>query len=357
MKKKAKKFTKSHVSLRPSFIVIVLALFLAAISYYNNRAENLNSGSQNNSSNHLIYQESLAKSLDLRISSKAAYPGGNIDKTDDLGVINNTHLLIVRFPVPNDNLHEYALMSLPTSPPPKNGYPLIILCHGYVNPLVYSTTQHYVSDMEFYSSHGFAVIKPDFRGQGLSSAAGKPEGAYFSMAYNTDLMSLISSAKRTSYIDKYNINLWGHSMGAYIALRASTISPDVKNVILLAGVVGNERDLYSTFVAPSDSANPSAQFLRKKQLLKHGDALANSNYWYNVSPLNFLKNSHAHYQVYVGSQDQSVSPSFSAHLNNALENASVQHFYRVFPQGDHGLVGERPVIWNQSLKILATQEQ
>ncbi len=348
--------TKNNTYLNPSVIVLALAFFLASISFLNNKAKNFESISSKKESSQLSYRESLAQSLDLRVSSKAIYPGGNIQRINDLGTLNDTHKYIIRFPVPNSGLKEYALMSLPTTSPPKGGYPLIILCHGYINPALYSTTSFYVSDMEYYSQHGFAVIKPDFRGQGLSVKSGRAEGAYFSMAYNIDLMNLISSAKRLNYIDKNNISLWGHSMGGYLALRASVMSPDVKNVIILSGVVGRPSDIYSTFIAPSDLSNPIAEAIRQKILLKRGSSLVNPSYWHNVSPLSFLDNSQAYYQIYVGLQDHTVPPAFSTSLDEVLTKDSIKHVTRVFPEADHGLVGERPVVWADSLKYLRTTE-
>lgn len=334
----------------PSLIIIFLAVFLGLASNIIRESNRIETQSEDKWSDQLIYKESLARSLDLRVSSKALYPGGNIHKTVDLGIKDQVYHYVISFPVPNDNLKEFGLMTVPLAPPSKNGYPLIILCHGYISPSEYSTTSAYVSDMEFYSRQGFVVIKPDFRGQGQSIDSGRPEGAYFSMAYNTDLMNLISSAKRLGYIDKSNISLWGHSMGAYISLRASIMSPDVKNVVLLSGVVGNENDLFGTFLAPSDSSNPTARAIRQKMLLKHGSSLSNFRYWSNVSPQTFLKNSKAYYQIYVGALDTTVPPIFSAHLDESLNSTASAHYYKVFPQGDHGLVGERPYIWAESLK-------
>ncbi|HSX17765.1 MAG TPA: alpha/beta fold hydrolase [Candidatus Saccharimonadales bacterium] len=295
---------------------------------------------------------SAYKNLDLRIVARANYEGGQIKKIKDLGIINNVAESVISFHVAADNLDEYALMTQPTTPRPPQGYPVIILCHGYATPRIYSTTTYYLADMVEYSKSGFVVIKPDFRGQGLSLHIGSPEGAYYSMAYNTDLMSLLSSVRKTGFIDKSNISLWGHSMGAYIALRAAVLSPDIKNLILLSGPVGNIQDMYRSYIPISDRNNPIANNIKQAVLLRYGSPLSDPKFWNATSPLSYLNQLKANVQIYVGSDDRVVPPRFSADLNRALNLIHKQHQYFVYPSGAHGLLDERDQIYANSLKLL-----
>ena len=296
--------------------------------------------------------ENLTRSLDLRLASKANYPSTPLSLIKDVGSNDSGRSQIVSFGVPTDGLTEYGLLMLPNTPKPADGYPAIILCHGYINPDEYLTTEGYLSDMAFYASHGFAVIKPDFRGQGLSSGQGTPEGAYYSMAYNTDVMSLISSLKQTSYIDKSKLNLWGHSMGAYIALRASVISKDIKKTILLSGPVGSFEQTYLSYVPPSDENNPDALRIRNKVFATYGTPADEDSFWKNASPTSFLANTPAHIQIHVGGLDSIVPPQLSADLNDDLNKIHKDHEYYLYEDGRHGLVLQRPLIWVRSLSIL-----
>jgi dipeptidyl aminopeptidase/acylaminoacyl peptidase len=295
------------------------------------------------------------KYLNLDVASKATYNSGTLSTVRDLGVARGVDHKVVQFQVPKDDLTENALLTLPTTPQPEKGYPVVILCHGYVNPVYYSTEKAYLTDMEFYSQHGFAVIKPDFRGQGFSITAGAPEGAYYSMAYNTDVMSLIAAIKATPYLDKNRINLWGHSMGAYVALRAGVLSPDIKNAVLLSGPVGNIQDMFSSYIAISDTNNPTAGSIRAAQLAAHGTPIGNPAYWNKTSPLNYLKNTKTTYQIHTGTADQIVPTRFSADLDNALTRAGKPHEYFIYPAADHGLVNHRGAIWQRSLAAFNKQ--
>jgi dipeptidyl aminopeptidase/acylaminoacyl peptidase len=294
------------------------------------------------------------RNLDLRVASRAVFSSPAVSQYKDLGVINGVRKSIISFSVPKDNLTEYGMMTLPTTPAPAGGYPVIILLHGYYDPWNYPTQTAFVEDMTFYSQHGFAVLKPDFRGQGLSIPAGSPEGAYYSMAYNTDAMSLIAAAKHTPNLDKSNINLWGQSMGGYVALRAAVLSPDVKNVILLSAPVAPIQEMFTAYVAISDTANSVASSIRAAQLDQHGTPLTNPGYWENTSPINFLDKTPAYIQIHVGTNDQIVPPKFSADLDVALTKLNRPHEYYVYQGIGHGLLTPRDIIWSRSLAALTT---
>jgi len=291
--------------------------------------------------------------LDLSIARKAVYTNQPIHKIKDLGFNQGVHHELVSFNVPKDGLSEFALMTLPKTAPLKGRYPVIVLCHGYAKPSSYSTLSAYLSEMEFYSQHGYAVIKPDYRGQGFSLTSGSPDGAYYSMAYNTDVLSLIAAVKTTSYLDKSKINLWGHSMGGYVALRAAVLSKDIKNVILVSAPVGTSRDMYADYDAVSDRANSIAAAIRVEQIQMHGTPLSNPDYWDKTSPLNYLTNSKIYFQIHVGTADKIVPPEFSADLNSVLSRNHIAHSYYVYPGGTHGLIAQQQIIWQHSLNALS----
>lgn len=336
-------------------IVVALALYLGIVWFFITQSyqqQPLQVGRL--SSTQAYTGEDYAKSLDLRIASKASYPSSAINIVKDLTPDGGVRKQIISFQVAVDNLTEYALMSLPAGNTPAGGYPTIILCHGYYNPEQYNTLTGYINDMDFYSQHGFAVIKPDFRGQGLSINQGQPEGSYYSMAYNTDAMSLISAVKKTTYLDKNDINLWGHSMGAYVALRAAVLSPDIKNLILLSGPVGTPQDMFSDYSASSDRDNPAALKLREAALLKYGTPVTDPKFWDETSPLDFLSHLNAEVQINVSNNDNVVPPVFSADLDKALTKANKAHQYFIYDGGGHGMDSDMPLIWQRSLQLLST---
>lgn len=296
--------------------------------------------------------ENLAHSLDLKLAAKASYPSSPLSVSRDLGLVDGLRDQVFKYQVKDDNLTEYGLMVSPTAPPPAGGYPTIILLHGYINPRRYKTATAYLAESEFYARQGFLVVKPDLRGQGLSINDGFADSAYYSMSYNTDILSLISALRQTSYVDKSDINLWGHSMGAYLALRAAVLSKDVKNVILLSGPVDSLEEMYITYTPPSDESNPYALATRNEVFAKYGTPVDNRAFWYDASPINFLSNIKGSVQIHVGLKDSVVPPTFSADLNNALNRTRVKHQYYAYPDGNHSLGAQRPDIYERSLQLL-----
>ena len=326
-------------------LILSIALIYSAKLNFSRQAGLLNENET--SSGEILYH-----SLDLRLAKKADYPSSTITTVKDLGPNNGIGRQIISFTVPDDGLTEYGLMYLPSGPQPAAGWPVLILCHGYITPDDYNTSLGYISDMDFYARNGFAVLKPDFRGQGMSIGQGQAEGAYYSMAYNTDLMSLISAIKKTSYLNSKDISLWGHSMGAYIALRASVISKDIKDTILLSGPNGSLKQMYLSYVPPSDENNPIALKLRNSAFAKYGTPAENTKFWLNASPTSFLATTAVYYQIHVGLLDPVVPPALSADLDGDLNNLHRSHDFFTYPDGRHSLFAQRQLIWSRSLSIL-----
>jgi dipeptidyl aminopeptidase/acylaminoacyl peptidase len=347
----AKAKRQSLISLKKSLAVIALVLALAVlwaalIEQFAQKPGAVGATVQP------TFTSSNYKDLDLSVAQKAGYSNSALRVVKDLGAVNGVNKAIVSFGVPKDGLFEYAYMTRPSTPPASGKYPVIILCHGYGDPEAYSTSATYFEDMNFYSHHGFLVVKPDLRGQGLSLSKGSPDGAFFSMGYNTDLMSLIAALKKTTYIDSGSINLWGHSMGAYLALRVSVLSKDIKDVILLSTPGDVVEQAQASYIAVSDRVNPVAAAVRGQQLALHGDPLDNTSYWQKTSPLNYLAGSVAYIQIHVGTADKVVPPLFSENLDKKLSAASKAHEYYVYQGSGHGLSAERPLIWQRSLQLL-----
>jgi dipeptidyl aminopeptidase/acylaminoacyl peptidase len=289
--------------------------------------------------------------LDLRFAAGNQYPSSKIALTKNLGTRYGVSEKLINYKIRIDGITGYGLMMQPLGVVPAQGFPVIILCHGYTSPSSYISTRGYIEDMAFYAQHGFAVIKPDYRGQGNSKHQGEADSAYYSMAYNNDVMSLISAVKQTDYLDKSKINLWGHSMGAYIALRAAVLSSDIKNLVLLSGPVDSLDKMYLAYIPPSDENNLNALKTRSEVFSKYGIPAENNLFWRYASPINFAQNIGAKIQINQGAKDTIVPPEFSADLDKSLNAKNILHEYYVYPDGLHSLAAQRPLIWVRSLNM------
>ena len=97
----------------------------------------------------------------------------------------------------SEGLKIYALLTVPTGEKPKDGWPVILFNHGYIAPQTYQTyptVGQYATYYPVFSSNGYIVFKPDYRGNGNSE--GSPQGAYYSPAYATDDLNALASIKK-----------------------------------------------------------------------------------------------------------------------------------------------------------------
>ncbi len=342
---------RSHEHAFAKIILLCLTVIGALFVVYSFWHQHTERGQYNVSDTYI--GENLSQSLDLKLAEKAKYSSAAIRSYQDLGTASGLHKQIFSFDVKTDGLTEYGLEVTPDKPAPPGGYPVIILLHGYSNPHRYSTELSYLGDTAFYARHGFAVFKPDLRGQGFSINQGKPDSAYYSMAYNTDVMSLISALRQTPQIDKRNINIWGHSMGAYIALRSAVLDKGIKNIFLLSGPVDSLEKMFSTYVPPSDENNTYALATRNEVFTKYGIPSGESQFWRDSSVFNFLPQIKAHVLIFVGLKDTVVPPEFSSDLDQALTKAKLSHQYFAYPDAGHSLTLQRDDIYAKTIAQLS----
>jgi dipeptidyl aminopeptidase/acylaminoacyl peptidase len=240
-------------------------------------------------------------------------------------------------------------MSIPPTPKPSTGYPVVILAHGYIDPSTYSTTgTDYQPWINALCNAGYLILKPDFRGNGASQ--GSPVGGHFSPAYTYDLLNLVASLHTLPEANLGRVALIGHSMGADVVLRTLVASHNlpIKAAILVSGVVASLQDIaYSWPNSPPDVVSDKASFIQT-----YGSPQQNPSVWHDASSINYVSSITAAVQIDVGNADTVVPPAFSASLSDALTNAKIPHEYFVYPEADHQFSDSAS---SQSLLIKAIQ--
>lgn len=149
-------------------------------------------------------------------------------------VVQDTSLFTsYRISFSSDGLHQYALMSVPKSTMPENGFPVVMLAHGYIYPPSYSTENSYISPARYFASNGFLVLKPDYRGHGKSEGH-TDRRIMDQLEYALDVRNLLESINNVPKADPSNIFLYGHSMGGEIGVRILEIYPSIRAATLWA---------------------------------------------------------------------------------------------------------------------------
>jgi len=233
----------------------------------------------------------------------------------------------------SDSYKIYALESMPPTPPPAGGYPVLILAHGYVDPAQYQTAgADYASFIAAYCQAGYIVLKPDYRGNGHSE--GPAVGGHFSPGYTYDILNLAASLHSLPHANPNRIALLGHSMGGHVVLRALVAAHGlpIKAAVFASGVVGSLQDIAYNWPSPVPSDIPP---IRDQVISQYGTPRQNPAFWHDASAINYVAAIPCPVQINHGSADTVVPLAFSQALDAALTAAHIPHEFHVYPGGDH----------------------
>lgn len=280
------------------------------------------------------------------------YEASQIRVDNDIGDAGGYKNSIVSYQ--SDGLKVYAMQSTPGGKAPGEGWPVVILCHGYIDPAQYRTDgPEYTELIAAYTKAGYVVLKPDYRGHGRSE--GQPTGGHYSPDYAYDVINLIDSIKADKRFNGKRIGLVGHSMGGHVALRAIVVSPDVKATVMLAGVVGSVDDIYYNWpghIDHDDKPTDLVQGIREKLVKKHGEPKKNPAYWNSVSAVNYVEAVTGAVQIQQSDKDSVVPKLFADRLAEALRREKKRLDYQVYPGDDHQFVANRSRMMDSMMKFL-----
>jgi len=137
-------------------------------------------------------------------------------------------------------LKVHAMVALPDAEVPESGFPVVVANHGYVpNPRKYGITaegkdsrpgDYYRSVPELYTSRGFLVVLPDYRGHNSSEGYEqiKEQNRESVAYYADDVVALMAGLGEIEHVDLDNIFLWSHSMGGAVSIRVQLATDVIK---------------------------------------------------------------------------------------------------------------------------------
>ncbi len=140
----------------------------------------------------------------------------------------------------SSGLKLHAMVAVPKTQVPAKGFPVVIANHGYVpDPTRYGITpegvdsrpgDYYRSVPELYTSRGFLVVMPDFRGHNSSDGIKyiSPQDDNSVAYYAEDVVALLSVLDDIKNADLDNVFMWSHSMGGVVAMRALLVTDIIK---------------------------------------------------------------------------------------------------------------------------------
>ncbi len=243
----------------------------------------------------------------------------------------------------SDGLRVNGLLTQPKGEKPANGWPAIVFVHGYIPPTLYRTQEKYVEYVNALARSRFVVFKIDLRGHDKSE--GTPSGAYYSADYVIDTLNAVAALKASDFVDKNHIGLWGHSMAGNVVMRSFAAQPEIAAVVIWAGAGYSYEDLRefglndNSYRPPNTNTSSGVASLRQKLFASHGQFDANSEFWKQVAPANYLNDLKGTIQLHHAKDDTVVDAKYSQGLGTLLDATNVPHEVYFYPTGGHNITG------------------
>jgi dipeptidyl aminopeptidase/acylaminoacyl peptidase len=253
------------------------------------------------------------------------YGGGDIEVVEILEETDVFTRYLIRYP--SDGLSIYGFANVPKGSGP---FPVIVAVHGFVEPTDYETLDYTTPALDRFTHGGYIAIHPDMRGYGRSDHGENR----FRVGMTIDILNLIALVKAEAgppdlfaSAASESIGLWGHSMGGSIALRALTVSSDVRAAVLIASMGGDE--LKNAELLFKISGDPDFQ-----SELAVPPAIAE-----RISPGHFYKDISAPIQLHHGAMDQLIPVTWAEETCKAASEAGVEIECIYYAEEDHTFRG------------------
>lgn len=299
----------------------------------------------------------ITNPLSIEYQRNKSYPGSEFTTEEQLSPGTNYKQYVVSYL--SDGLKIYGLLAIPNESSPPGGFPAIIFDHGYIPPEEYRTTERYVAYFADLANAGYVVFKPDYRGNGNSE--GKPEGAYFSPGYTTDVLNALSSVKKMNQVNSSKIGMWGHSLGGFLTLRSLVITKDIKAAVIWGGVVGSYKDMseywWSKRTGPAFTPSAREQQANRpsrQNFTKQYGVPSDSPFWSSISSTTYLSDIVAPVQLHHGLSDETVPPVLSELLYQKLKKLGKTVELYTYDGNDHNISQSFGLAMERTIKFFNT---
>ncbi len=242
----------------------------------------------------------------------------------------------------SDGYRINALLTKPLGAEPEDGWPAIVFIHGYIPPSTYQTLgPQYTDYVDFLGRNRFVVLKIDLRGHGNSE--GEPGGGYYGSDYIVDALNAYTALQQTDFVDPQSIGMWGHSMAGNTLMRSLAAKPDIPAIVIWAGAVYTYEDMRTygiddtSYRPPSNVTRPRQK--RQEMFQKYGSPSAESSFWRQVIPTNYLEDVTGAVAIHHAVDDDVVNIGYSRDLVGFLKKSNVEHELHEYETGGHNING------------------
>lgn len=250
-------------------------------------------------------------------------------------------------------LTVHAMVATPKSPPPPRGYPVLVANHGtHPNPPRYGfgadgtdarPGDYYRPIPELYTSRGFMVVAPDYRGHNVSQGVEFARGFLASAYYTEDVLALLAGVPSLEGVDPNALFMWGHSLGAEVTLRAVLATGVIKGASLWSTVGGDiwEQAYYYSRYRDRKSIDGSDVAKSAIATLKQDIAGLGEPYdWAAREPWQHLRHLRTPLILHHAVGDEGAPYGWSERLAKELYVTGHAYVFHSYPGTDHLLQGK-----------------
>jgi dipeptidyl aminopeptidase/acylaminoacyl peptidase len=234
----------------------------------------------------------------------------------------------------SDSLKIYALVTIPKSQKPKNGFPILIFGHGFhPEPKKYGVSTKTVKDWrpgdyyrglpEVFAENGYLVITPDYRGHNVSEGFEFTQTSYLASTYYAiDVLNLISTLSTFENTNIEDIFYLGHSMGGDVGLKTVLATNQIKAASIWSGVSAStkEQALYYGKLYDKNNDKTTSQSI-KDYMGKLNAAVSSLGFEYNIDSgdaINYIQDINTPIILHHARWDTSVPYQWSESLASKL---------------------------------------
>lgn len=246
----------------------------------------------------------------------------------------------------SDGLKQYALMNIPNEDMPEDGFPVVIVNHGYIDPEDYSTVGDYTNTSSYYANSGFLVLKPDYRGHDESE--GQANTVISRISYAADVLNLLAGLEALPEANKAAVFMYGHSMGGDVTLRVLETTDQVKAASLWAPAVTDFPESHLYFARERDLERAVAY--KNEVEVEIGE----ENYD-EVSPIIHVSLIKVPVLIHHGTQDESVPIDWGIQLYEELKQVGKEITFFKYSGDNHDLAGNFSLALARDVELFRSQ--
>jgi dipeptidyl aminopeptidase/acylaminoacyl peptidase len=226
-----------------------------------------------------------------------------------------------------------GVLNVPTGPGPPGGqgWPAVVLAHGYIDPAYYVRGQGMTRERGFLAQRGFVALHVDYRNHAESTDDPRIETAV-RLGYSADVVAAARALaqSRDVRVDPDRIALFGRSMGGGVMLKALAAEPGLFAAgVGWASVSSLEAENFAQFQRPdAPPAELEAAFRGR-----HGLPRDDPQFWRGISSRPAFGDIAEPVLLVHGRVDDTCPPRWAAATQRALTRAGVDSTLEWYDDG------------------------